>query len=42
MKFDGPFAPGARMRGIIAPTTVDPEVADAQKKYQGKLFEITI
>lgn len=42
MKFDGPFAPGARMRGTIVPTQVDPEVASAQKKYEGTPFEITI
>ncbi len=42
MKFDGPFAPGACMRGVIAPTTVDAEVAKAQKEYEGMPFEITI
>ena len=42
MKFDGPFAPGASMRGVISPTKVDPEVAAAQKPYEGKPFEITI
>ena len=42
MKFDGPFSPGARMRGFIVPTTVNPEVASAQKKYEGLPFEITI
>lgn len=42
VKFDGPFAPGACMRGMIAPTTVDAEVAKAQKKYEGVPFEITI
>jgi uncharacterized protein YndB with AHSA1/START domain len=42
MKFEGPFAPGAVMRGIIVPTTVDAEVANAQKPYEGKPFEITI
>ena len=40
MKFDGPFAPGASMRGIIVPTTVDAEVAKAQKPYEGLPFEI--
>lgn len=29
LRFDGPFAPGARMRGVIVPTTVDAKVADA-------------
>jgi uncharacterized protein YndB with AHSA1/START domain len=42
MRFDGPFRPGATMRGVIAPTTVDPEVAAAQKKYEGTPFSIQI
>jgi len=42
MKFDGPFAPGACMRGVIVPTTVDAEVAKAQKQYEGLSFEIII
>ena len=42
MKFDGPFAPGASMRAVIVPTTVDAAVAKAQKPYEGIPFEITI
>ncbi|HKX00431.1 MAG TPA: SRPBCC family protein [Bryobacteraceae bacterium] len=42
MKFDGPFAPGAKVRGVIRPTAVDPEVAKAQKQHEGVTFEITI
>jgi uncharacterized protein YndB with AHSA1/START domain len=42
MKFDAPFTPGAAMRGVIVGTTVDAEVAKAQKKYQGMPFEIAI
>src|SRR5580704_4583938 len=42
MKFDGPFAPGATMRGVIVPTTVNAEVAAGQKKYEGTAVEITI
>ena len=42
MKIDGPFAPGARMHAVITPTTVDAEVAKAQKAYEGLPFEITI
>ena len=42
MKFDGPFTPGGCMRGVIVPTTVDPEVANAQKEYEGIPLEITI
>jgi uncharacterized protein YndB with AHSA1/START domain len=42
MKFDGPFVPGAKMRGVIVPTTVNAEVAKAQKEYEGLPFVITI
>ena len=42
VKFDGPFAPGGKMRGVIVGTTVDAEVAKAQKEYEGIPFEITI
>ena len=42
MKFDGPFAPGTSVRGVIVPTTVNAEVAKAQKQYEGMPFEITI
>jgi uncharacterized protein YndB with AHSA1/START domain len=42
MKFSGPFNAGAVMRGVIAPTQVNAEVANAQKKYEGMPFEITI
>jgi uncharacterized protein YndB with AHSA1/START domain len=42
MKFDGPFAPGATMRGVIVPTKVDDEVAASQKPYEGIPFEIVI
>ena len=42
VKFDGPFAPGDSMRGVIVPTTVNAEVANAQKEYEGMPFEITI
>ena len=42
MNFDAPFAPGARMRGVIVPTTVDPEIAKGQKPYEGIPFEILI
>ncbi len=41
VKFDGPFQRGF-MRGVIVPTTMDPEVAKAQKPYEGKAFEITV
>jgi uncharacterized protein YndB with AHSA1/START domain len=42
MKFDGPFSPGATMRGVIVPTEVNAEVAKAQQPYEGLPFEITI
>jgi uncharacterized protein YndB with AHSA1/START domain len=42
MKFDGPFTPGARLRGTIVGTTVDADVAKAQKQYEGMPFEITV
>ena len=42
VKFDGPFAPGASMHGVIVPTTVNAEVGKAQKEYEGMPFEITI
>lgn len=42
MKFDGPFAPGAGVRGVIVPTAVDAEVARAQKEYEGFPIDITI
>jgi uncharacterized protein YndB with AHSA1/START domain len=41
-KLEGTFHPGAHIRGTIAPTTVDPKVAQAQKPYTGKPFDITI
>jgi uncharacterized protein YndB with AHSA1/START domain len=42
MKFDGPFAPGATLRGVIVPTAVNAEVAKAQKPYEGTPFELQI
>jgi uncharacterized protein YndB with AHSA1/START domain len=42
VKFDGPFTPGAPLRGVIVPTTVDADVARAQQEYEGMPFEITV
>jgi len=42
MNFDGPFVPGASMRGVIVPTAVDADVAKAQQPYQGLPVEIAI
>jgi uncharacterized protein YndB with AHSA1/START domain len=42
VKFDGPFKPGALVRGAIVGTTVDPDVAKAQKEHEGLPVEITV
>lgn len=42
VRFDGPFVAGERLTGQIVPTTVDPEVAESQKPYEGCRFEITV
>jgi len=42
MKLDGPFEPGATLRGTIVPTTVDPQVAAKQKEFEGLPFELII
>ena len=42
VEFDGPFAAGARMKGRITPTRVDPEVAKLQEPHKGKAFDCTI
>lgn len=42
VRFEGPFSPGSGIRGSIVPTTVDAGVAQAQKKYEGLPFEITV
>lgn len=42
VQFNGPFLPGATMRGVLVGTTVNPEVAKAQKKHEGLPFEIKI
>jgi uncharacterized protein YndB with AHSA1/START domain len=42
MKLDGPFAPGASMRGVIVCTSVDAEVAKAQKQYEGTPVQFTV
>ncbi|PWT86209.1 MAG: vanillate O-demethylase oxidoreductase VanB [Blastocatellia bacterium] len=42
VKFDGPFEPGALLRGVIVGTTVDHEVAKAQKEHEGLPVEITV
>ena len=42
LKFDGPFTPGTSIRGVLVGTTVNPEVAESQKKHAGLPFEIKI
>jgi uncharacterized protein YndB with AHSA1/START domain len=42
VRFDGPFLPGATLSGVIVPTTVNAEVAAAQKNYEGAAFDITV
>jgi uncharacterized protein YndB with AHSA1/START domain len=43
MKFDEPkFTVGARATGTISPTTVDENVAKAQKPYEGTPFDLEI
>jgi hypothetical protein len=32
VEFDGPFVPEAKLRGVIVPTRVNPEVAEAQQE----------
>jgi uncharacterized protein YndB with AHSA1/START domain len=42
VRFDGGFAPGVAVHGVITPTTVDAAVGKAQEVYKGKRFEIVI
>lgn len=42
MRFTQPFRAGARMRGTMAPTRVDPETASLQRQFEGFEFEIVI
>jgi uncharacterized protein YndB with AHSA1/START domain len=42
MRFEGPFTPGAVMRGVISPSKVNAEVAKAQKSHEGVAFDVTI
>lgn len=42
LKFDGPFVEGAPLRGVIVPSTVNPEIAELEKPHAGVVFEMTI
>jgi uncharacterized protein YndB with AHSA1/START domain len=42
LKFDGPFVPGATLRGVIVPSTVNAEITQVEKPHEGVVFDITI
>jgi len=42
VRFEAPFQAGAHMKGVMTPTRADPEVAKAQRPYEGREFEFTI
>lgn len=42
LRLSGPFVAGAALRGEIAQTTVNDEIAAAQKNYEGLAFEIVV
>src|SRR5205085_760383 len=42
VKFDGPFVEGRPVRGVIVGTTVDAEIAAAQRAYEDIPFEAVI
>jgi uncharacterized protein YndB with AHSA1/START domain len=42
VRLEGPFKPGAPLKGRIVPTTADAEVARIQKPHEGMPFEITV
>jgi uncharacterized protein YndB with AHSA1/START domain len=42
VEFDSEFAPGTTITGRIKPTTVDPAVAEMQKKYAGMPFTFVV
>jgi uncharacterized protein YndB with AHSA1/START domain len=42
IEVDGPFAPGARLRGTLVGTTVDAEVARAQRTHEGVTFDLVV
>ena len=42
VRFDGPFVPGQAMRGVIVGTTVDPQVAAAQKVHERAPFDVIV
>ena len=42
MEFDSPFTPGIVIQGVTVPTTVNPQIAELQKPYEGTPVEIMI
>lgn len=42
LKFDGPFVQGTSLRGVIVPSTVNPEINAVEKPHEGVVFDITI
>ena len=42
VRFDRPFSPGAVLRGVVVPTTVDAEIAKHQEPFAGISLEIAI
>lgn len=42
VRLDGPFTPGARVRGVLVPTSVNPENAKAKGPHDGKPVEWVI
>jgi uncharacterized protein YndB with AHSA1/START domain len=42
VEFDTPFVAGAHMKGRMAPTKVDRDVAKRQEAYAGRAFDCTI
>ena len=42
LEVDGPFVAGKPIKGVMRPTTVDPEVAKLQEPHTGKPFQILV
>jgi uncharacterized protein YndB with AHSA1/START domain len=42
VRFNRPFQAGESMRGVLVPSTVNAEIANAQKKHEGLPFDITV
>ncbi len=42
VRFDGDFVQGARLKGTVVPTTMDPEIAESQKAMEGVTFDVQV